>query len=36
MDELLSHLEQAKIQYAERTGSHLVAMMNNGWDILDK
>jgi len=36
MDELLSHLEQAKAQYATRVGSHLVTMINNGWAILDK
>lgn len=35
-DEPLSNLEHTKIQYTERTGRHLIAMINNGWAILDK
>jgi hypothetical protein len=36
MDELLSHQGQAMIQYAERTGIHLVAKIINGCATLDK
>ena len=37
MDELLSSLEDAKAFYtAEGNSAHLVAMINNGWDILNK
>ena len=34
MDELLSHLEDAKVQYGAE--SHLASMINNAWMIMDK
>ena len=34
MDELLAHLEDAKIQY--RAESHLASMIDNAWAIMDK
>jgi len=36
LDELLTHLEQAKVQYGSMTGSHVLTMMNNGWAVLHK
>jgi hypothetical protein len=34
MDELLAHLEDLKVQFAEEP--HLLTMINNGWTIMDK
>jgi hypothetical protein len=34
MDELLAHLEDLKVQFAEEP--HLLTMINNGWSIMDK
>jgi hypothetical protein len=36
LDELQTHLEQAKVQYGSMTGSHVLTMINNGWAVLDK
>jgi len=34
MDELLDHLELCRVQF--RSDEHLLAMVNQGWAILDK
>jgi len=38
MDELLSHLEDAKIRYSDPTiySTHIATSINHAWDILDK